>query len=188
MRAKELPLNTTAVAFGMGLGEKKKRLKKLKGYKKARVIDADMFYNSNLKSFFVENQTILTPHPKEFSSLIDILEIEKVSYKEIQKNRIKYAKIFSKAYPNIILVLKGANTLIAYQNRVYINPYGKSNLAKGGSGDVLAGVILGLLAQGYSALEAAINGSLMHTFAANRVKSSSFGLSPVEIIKEIGCL
>lgn len=106
-------------------------------------------------------QTVLTPHPKEFSRLSGM------SVSEIQSDRIEAAKQVS-AKLNSIVVLKGANTVIAAPDgRAYVNTTGNAGLARGGSGDVLAGMISALLAQGVEPLTAAISGVYCHGMAAD---------------------
>ena len=60
--------------------------------------------------------------------------------------------------------------IISKNDKIYVNIFGSSKLSKGGSGDVLSGLIASLLAQGYTSLEAAINASLAHTIAAKNIK------------------
>ena len=60
--------------------------------------------------------------------------------------------------------------IISKNDKIYVNIFGSSKLSKGGSGDVLSGLIASLLAQGYTSLEAAINASLAHTIAAKKYK------------------
>ena len=75
--------------------------------------------------------------------------------------------------------------MLAQDKKLYINSLGTSKLAKGGSGDVLSGMIGSLLAQGYSPLNAAISGSLAHTKVANECKCASFGLTPEDLCEGI---
>ena len=82
-----------------------------------------------------------------------------------------------------MLVLKGANVLISHDKELYINPLGTNILSKGGSGDVLAGFIGGYLAQGYSTLYSAIQGSLVHTITAKRFSKNSYALTPQDLIE-----
>ena len=98
---------------------------------------------------------ILTPHTGEFARLLDL------DAKEIENNRIKYAKEFSLKY-NTTIVLKGANTVVASMGQVFINTNDSPSLATAGSGDILAGIIGGLLGYGYSILDAATLGVYIH--------------------------
>lgn len=106
--------------------------------------------------------TILTPHPGEMARLSGL------SLAEVQADRIGTAQRLAVAH-NVILVLKGARTVIAQPDgTVYINLTGNAGMATGGSGDVLAGMIGALLAQGYSAVQAAAFGVYWHGTAGDR--------------------
>lgn len=105
---------------------------------------------------------ILTPHPGEMSRLTG-LDIE-----QIQKNRIQTVKKF--AFENKVTVaLKGANTVVGVPDErdVYINTTGNAGMAKGGSGDLLAGIIAGFKAQGMSCKEATQCGVFVHSMAGD---------------------
>ena len=88
-------------------------------------------------------------------------------------------------------MLKGANVLIASklqgeeEPRVYINALGTSALAKGGSGDVLAGMTAALLAQGYEPLEAAVTASIAHASASHAFDGKDYSLTPFDLIGAI---
>jgi hydroxyethylthiazole kinase-like uncharacterized protein yjeF len=131
---------------------------------------------------------VITPHAKEFVSLLKITKIADITVEELQKNRFKYAQEFSKAYPHATLILKGANVIIAKSDEFYINPHGTPSLAKGGSGDVLSGLVGSLLAQGYDSLDAAINASLAHAKSALNYCGADFSLTPDDLIEQIGKL
>lgn len=99
---------------------------------------------------------ILTPHPGEMARLAG------VSTKEIQQNRIDHALSYS-ANTGVTLVLKGSRTVIATpEGNAYINITGHAGMGTGGTGDALTGIIAGLLAQGYSAEQAATFGVYLH--------------------------
>ena len=105
----------------------------------------------------------------------------------VQKNRFELAREFSLSVP-CVLVLKGANTIIARAGKLYVMRHGDASLAKGGSGDALAGVIAGLLAQGYEALDAAISGTLAHALGARKFKGANYAMSANDVIEGIKCL
>jgi len=111
-----------------------------------------------------------------------------VSVAQLQEKRFYYAQLFSQKYPHAVLVLKGANVLICQEEQVFINPYGSNILAKGGSGDILAGLIASYLAQGYAPLHSAINASLSHTALAQNYSGADFSLTPNDLIEGIGKL
>lgn len=188
MNPKEIPHNVNAIAFGMGFGIENPlpNLSKLQNI--PLLLDADVFYHSSfLRILSNHQQIILTPHPKEFTQILKASKIATPSTQDLQKDRISYALEFCRTYPHIVLVLKGANTLICQDKAVYINPFGTNLLAKGGSGDVLAGIIGGLLAQGYSLLDSAIQGVLLHSFCAQSYAKNcnDFSLSPLDLIEQI---
>ena len=171
------------VVCGCGLGERKIDLAALRG--KSCVIDADLCYESEILSLLNANSNlILTPHPKEFCSLLKIAGIADLSVSELQERRFELARAWSEKFSGV-LVLKGANTLIAQAGIIYVCDKGSAALAKGGSGDVLAGLIGGLLAQGYSPLQASICGVLAHALAARAFAKNSYALNPLDLIEEV---
>ncbi|WP_298704511.1 NAD(P)H-hydrate dehydratase [uncultured Campylobacter sp.] len=171
------------VVCGCGLGERKIDLAALRD--KSCVIDADLCYDSEILSLLSDNSNlILTPHPKEFCSLLKIAGIADLSVSELQERRFELARAWSEKFSGV-LVLKGANTLIAQAGIIYVCDKGSAALAKGGSGDVLAGLIGGLLAQGYSPLQASICGVLAHALAARAFAKNSYALNPLDLIEEV---
>nr|WP_228286206.1 NAD(P)H-hydrate dehydratase [Arcobacter vandammei] len=184
MQSSTISKNCTAIAFGMGLGEFKKEHIDILKLNIPKVLDADIFYEKEILKYLDEN-VVLTPHPKEFVSLLALSNIANIDIKTLQENRFFYVKEFCKKYPKTTLLLKGANVIISQNEKIYINTLGKARLSKGGSGDVLSGLVASLLAQGYEALNATICGSLAHTLASNRVKKSSYALKPQDIIKMV---
>jgi len=187
MSSHVVPKNATALALGMGLGGEfsDKELDKFLNNTLPLIADADVFHESIIIDILKRERVVITPHPKEFVSLLKRVEIADISVEKLQKNRFKYAEMFCKKFVHVTLVLKGANVIIAKNNEFYINPHGTSALAKGGSGDVLSGLIGALLAQGYSCLESAINASLAHTKLALNYKGNDFSLTPDDLINEI---
>jgi hydroxyethylthiazole kinase-like uncharacterized protein yjeF len=104
---------------------------------------------------------ILTPHPGEMARLVGITP------KKVQDDRIGVAKNFATTY-ECIVVLKGNRTVIATPDeKVYINPTGNPGMASGGMGDVLTGMIGGLIAQGLSPVDAALWGVYLHGLAGD---------------------
>ena len=171
------------VVCGCGLGERKIDLAALRD--KSCVIDADLCYEREILSLLNANSNlILTPHPKEFCSLLKIAGIADLSVSELQERRFELARAWSDKFSGV-LVLKGANTLIAQAGIIYVCDKGSAALAKSGSGDVLAGLIGGLLAQGYSPLQASICGVLAHALAARAFAKNSYALNPLDLIEEV---
>ena len=190
MQSHQLPSNATAIALGMGLGVEFSRteLESFLDNDLPLVLDADIFYHSLFKMLVKRNNIVLTPHPKEFCEIMRHLGIADVGVSRLQNERFVYVREFMKYYPDVVLVLKGANVLIAHKGQIFINPHGSNVLAKGGSGDVLAGLIASLLAQGYTPLDAAISGSLAHTTLAKSYTGADFSLTPSDLIEGIGKL
>lgn len=115
---------------------------------------------------------VLTPHPKELSRLTG------QSTQDIQADRIKAALEAAKKF-GCILVLKGAHTVIANPNgQIFVNPTGNASMAKAGAGDVLSGIIGGLLAQKVDPFDAAIAGAYIHGLAGE-IASLELGMSSV---------
>ncbi|WQV47126.1 NAD(P)H-hydrate dehydratase [Helicobacter pylori] len=175
------PKKLSAFALGMGLEGLPKDFKKWLGLAPC-VLDAGVFYHKEVLQA-LEKEVILTPHPKEFLSLLKLVGIN-ISMLELLDNKLEIARDFSQKYPKVVLLLKGANTLIAHQGRVFINHLGSVALAKAGSGDVLAGLIVSLLAQNYTPLDATINASLAHALAGLEFKNH-YALTPLDLIEKI---
>ncbi len=189
MQDEHLPHNTTAIACGMGLGKnfQRERLSKIFSHDLPLVLDADIFYHSIFYDL-LHKEMIITPHPKEFVHILKTSNLADITVHDLQENRFKYVELFSKRYAQIVLVLKGANTIIAHDDNYYINPHGTPALAKGGSGDILTGLCGALLAQGYTCLEAAVQASLAQTISAKSLKKNSYSLTPEDIIEGLSCL
>ena len=120
---------------------------------------------------------VLTPHPLEFSRLTGI------SVKEIQEDRSGHARAYAEQ-TGAVLVLKGADSVIACPDgRVWVNPTGSPALSKGGSGDVLAGLLTGLLAQGIDTYEATCAAVCLHGLAGERLgrEYSEYGVLPSDL-------
>lgn len=183
MNKKSLPKNLSAIAMGMGLGSVS--IDAFLDNSLPMVIDADLFYRDEILEILKRADVVLTPHPKEFISLLKITKLADIGILELQDDRFSYCELFAKAYPNITLLLKGANMIIARGDEMFINPYAGENLAKGGSGDVLSGLIGSLLAQGYNALEATKSASLALSKLSLSFSGASFSLTPQDLIDNI---
>lgn len=124
---------------------------------------------------------VLTPHPGEMARLCG------KSVKEIEEDRLNTAADFARRF-GVTLVLKGANTVVASpEGKLFVNLTGNPGMATGGSGDVLAGMILSFLAQGYDPLTAANTAVWLHSAAgdaaADRVGQPS--LLPSDMIEQL---
>jgi NAD(P)H-hydrate epimerase len=104
---------------------------------------------------------VITPHPGEMARLLE------TTAKKIQEDRIGAARGFASDF-GVHVVLKGARTVVAHPDgTVYINPTGNPGMASGGMGDVLTGIIAGLITQGYPPGKAAYIGVYLHGAAAD---------------------
>jgi hydroxyethylthiazole kinase-like uncharacterized protein yjeF len=177
----------TSVGLGMGLGTHPKTADALcqflKSQTKPLVIDAD---GLNILSkhpewlHLVPKNSLLTPHPKELERLIGswVDDFE----------RLTKTRDFAKKHQWVILI-KGAHTAIVDKTGVWFNHTGNSGMATAGSGDVLAGILTSLLAQGYRTLDAAKLGVWIHGLAADlaiKENQSPESLLASDIIDNIG--
>ena len=186
MQSHKIPQNSTAIAIGMGLGNyEQNEILEILQSSIPKVCDADLFYTKDILKVLFQKNVILTPHPKEFCSLLKVCEIDDIDVGTLQKYRFKYVEIFCKKYPNVVLLLKGANTIVGQDKKIFINPLGSSKLSFGGSGDVLAGFISSLLAQGYTPIDAAIQGTLIHTITARKYEKNSYSMTPADLIEGV---
>jgi len=190
MYTHNLPINATALACGMGLGIEfsDEEFAHFLDNELPLIIDADIFHSPAIVNILEREKLVLTPHPKEFVSLLYLTGLAEIDIQELQVNRFKYSELFCTKYPNVTLLLKGANVIIGKNDKFFVNPHGNTSLAKGGSGDVLSGLVGALLAQGYKPLQAAIHASLAHTQLAQNFKGADFSLTPDDLIEGIGKL
>lgn len=178
----------TAVLIGCGLGtheiDKDALLSLIKNAKCNLIIDADginLLSENTLILKEADKTPILTPHPLEFARLSG------KTISEVQQNRINLARDFAKEH-GCVLVLKGASTVIASPDgRIAVNTSGNPGLSKGGSGDVLAGLIASFTAQGISPFDSAVLGVYLHGKAADNLSKtvSEYGLLPSDLPMEI---
>ncbi len=126
----------------------------------------------------IANTAILTPHRREFERIFGALPANDIDIPALLRDIAHHTKK--------IILLKGAPTFVAIPDgRVFVIPAHNSGLAKGGSGDILTGIIVALLAQGLAAPEAAVLGALLHQKAGllARKKIGAFGMLPSDVIE-----
>jgi hydroxyethylthiazole kinase-like uncharacterized protein yjeF len=181
----------TAIGMGPGIGtlnSTKQVLKNLLSTIKAAdnspslILDADalniLSMNKELLSHLPAG-TILTPHPKEFTRLAG----ETKNYFERHELQIQFSKQYK-----VWVVLKGAHTCTTSpEGRAWFNSTGNAGMAKGGSGDVLTGVITSLLAQGYDSYQAAVSGVYLHGLAGD-IAASQKGMDGMIAGDIINCI
>lgn len=160
-------IDATVIGVGMGMGQasdtKRAFSDFIKKNKAPLVIDADGLNLLSLQKELLSllpARTVLTPHPKELERLIGPWEHD--------FDKLRKAQAFSKKF-DCIVVIKGANTITVYQDKGYVNTTGNPGMATAGSGDILAGIITGMIAQGYEPLQAAIFGVYLHGRSADLV-------------------
>jgi len=155
--------NQRALAVGPGLGADPATdswiVDLLKNLSLPMVVDADAlsaFARTGSEPAFGSGQVVLTPHAGELARMTGMTSAE------VESRRLELTGELAARW-NVVLMLKGSPSLIgAPDGRVFINPTGDDALARGGSGDVLTGLVGGLLAQGLGALEAALLGAYLH--------------------------
>jgi len=179
---------------GIGIHKSHSRLlqKIFSEYKKPIVVDADALNILSQNKKLLKNipaESIFTPHPKEFERLFGKTETD--------VERIDLALEISHEY-KIYIVLKGHRTLIATPDkkarpddpvgRAWFNSTGNAGMATAGTGDVLTGILTGLLAQGYSSLETCLLGVYLHGLAGDIAanKLSQNALIAGDIINNLG--
>jgi len=175
------------IGLGPGIGtasETKKLLEEIFDvYRRPVVLDADALnIMSSEKKLLskIPPGSILTPHPKEFERLLGKTEND---YERLQLAQQKAQEL------NAVIVLKGHHTFIATPDRKsYFNNTGNAGMAKGGSGDVLTGVLTALLGQGYDAVQASVLGVHLHGFAGDIAadKCSMEAMVAGDIIDNLG--
>lgn len=187
LKIKKLNISSySSIGIGPGIGTERETQLSVKqileSTKKPLVIDADalnaLSLNKEWLSLIPQN-SILTPHPKEFERLTKIVE------NDFERHQLQID--FSKQH-QVFVVLKGAHTRITTpEGESYFNSTGNSGMAKGGSGDVLTGLITGLLAQGYTSLEASLIGVYVHGLAGDITKEEKgeFAMIPTDVIENI---
>jgi NAD(P)H-hydrate epimerase len=157
--------NFSSIGIGPAMGIGKDTAKLLKHFfthsKKPLVLDADALNTiaADKKLFaLIPAGTILTPHPKEFDRLFGNHNTIKERVTTAIKKALEY---------NVVIVLKGHETLVTYKGEFFYNTTGNAGLAKAGSGDALTGIITSLLAQGYPPFDAAKLGVFLHGLSAD---------------------
>ncbi len=176
------------VAIGPGIGREietqKSVIQIIKDRKfKRLVLDADALFAISFRKYkqLDLSNCILTPHHGEFCSLMNI------QLSELKKDVIYYGEKFVRE-TNSYLVLKGAPTIIFLPTgKVLINSVGNPGMAKFGTGDVLTGVIAGLLSQLKDIHKALISGVYIHSFAADKLKEkfTEFSFTASDILNEV---
>ena len=175
-----------AVGIGPGLGTRpditEMLQKVLHQFKKPVVIDADALNIISQNKYLlneVKDDSVLTPHPKEFAR---VFGETKNDFDTIHMA----LEVSSRSH--FIIALKGRYTLIVKKGKGWFNTTGNAGLAKGGSGDILTGIITALIAQKYEPLDAALLGIYLHGIAADYAleHQSMESMTATDVIESLG--
>lgn len=184
-RVKKLIETSNAIGFGCGMGDTDLTLERLQYVLNNSncpvIIDADglnVIKNNIdiLKKY--SNRIIITPHLGEMSRLIG----RPISY--IKENRIDVAQEFAKEN-NIIILLKGYETIITDGKTTYINPTGNSAMANGGMGDCLLGMITSFVGQGIEIFKATVCATYIHGYVGDILSKNKYTVNATDIISKI---
>ena len=185
-RINKLIETSNCIGFGCGMGDNKQTLEKLQYVLNNSncpiVIDADGLNVLKNNSFILKeykNRIVITPHLGEMSRLTG----KSISY--IRENRIDVAKKFAKDN-NIIVLLKGYETIITDGSITYVNPTGNSSMANGGMGDCLLGMITSFIGQNMmSVFEAVVCATFIHGYIGDVLSKKLYTVNATHIINEI---
>ena len=171
---------TIGCGLGQGLGQAELLEFVIKNSSCPIIIDADginLLKRAPQLMDLLSGRAVLTPHPGELARLIG------TSIDLVQSKRIELAKAFAQRL-NVVMVLKGANTVVASPDNVYVNSTGNPGMAVGGCGDLLAGMISGLVAQGLDIFHAAVAGVYIHGYAGDSAakRYSMHSMTPSDMI------
>ncbi len=179
-----------AIAYGMGMGVSEEVFQGakwlLENYGGKLILDADglnslALYGGEAPFQNKKCEVLLTPHGKEFSRLSGI------EPENILADPVEQAKAFSKKH-GVTVLLKNAYSVVTDGERTLVNEAGNSGQAKGGSGDVLSGVIAGLCASGASVFDGGIVAAYLTGTAAELAvrETGEYSLTPTDVIAHLG--
>ena len=175
----------SVIVIGPGLGQSLQAhtlMSRLKNTDLPMVIDADALQVGFLEDLKT-GQTVITPHPGEAARLLG------TTSKEVQQNRPLMLKKLCDRWPGVTTVLKGAGTLVGQSDQTLsLCPYGHAGMAVAGMGDVLSGIVAGLMGQGLEPLQAAKLGVVIHSRAAEAYPNTAHPHSLIasDVIEKIG--
>lgn len=184
-RLNEIITKSDAIAIGPGMGVNNDTLQLVREViEKAQcpiVIDADGInvLKDNLQLLKeCKNKIIITPH------LGEMARITGFSIDHIKENRIEVAKYFAEEH-DVIVLLKGYNTIITDGKTTIVNPTGNSSMASGGMGDCLTGMLASFIAQGYKLLEAGYIAAYIHGYCGEKLSKDMFCVNANHILEEL---
>ncbi len=200
MLSPDIPKKATCIAAGSGFtefsGAVAQQITEWFGSQKspAAVFDAGFLtapdFPALLKNLnkIKSARIILTPHLAEFSTFVKNLTGQDYPLSLLAEDsqiKLDLGKFLNKRFPHTAVIIKSANTFIAEGGRCYIIADGSQSLAKGGSGDLLAGLAAALLAQGYSAKDAAITAAGYHAQLSHTLGEKTYNLTPERLLQLI---
>ena len=177
-----------SIAIGCGLGIRDYTLDKMKYIFEHSncdiLIDADglnmLSENMDLiRNRKNKNTIILTPHYGEFARLSNL----NIEY--IQANKVEVCEKFAQKYENIILILKGSSTIITNGKDTFVSDIGVPQMATGGMGDCLCGMITSFVGQGYESMDSCKIGVFLHSYIANNLSKKMNSILASDIISNI---
>lgn len=185
LQLQSLLTKATVLALGPGLGQDQwaQALWRLTiACSKPKVIDADAL-NLLAKQALQQDDWVLTPHPAEAARLLNL------STQAIQADRSTAVAQLQQRYGGVV-ILKGANSLVRTDDRTYLCSAGNPGMASAGMGDVLTGIIAGLIAQGLSLADAAKAAVMFHAQAGDNLaaKQGERGLLALDLLAELPTL
>ncbi len=174
-----------AIAFGPGLGRRDltvSMLEEVLKFPRWKVIDADGIWALSEAKIRADEKTLITPHPGEASFLLNALKPS-----EVDKKRVDIAPELVRITGGTA-VLKGAPTVISDGKETWINPTGNPGMAVGGMGDVLTGIIAGLLPRVKDPLKSAILSVCIHGLSADLLLTDETyeTITPTKVIENLG--
>ena len=185
-----LPKKTTVISAGSGFTQfSAAAAKQIRDWfvsqkSPAAVFDAGFVTAAEFPEFLRElndcdgARIVITPHLAELGRLLENLGIS-----ESLDNRAEIGRRLNSLFPRTTVIMKSANTFIADGGLCFVVADGAQSLAKGGSGDILAGFTAALLAQGYSAKDAAITAAEYHALLSQKIGEQAFNLSPEKLLE-----
>ena len=214
MISETLPAKTSCISLGSGFTDFPKTaaatlLEWFKSSKSpAAVLDAGILTSPELPALlkelnsFENARIVLTPHLSELSRMLENIahaaadfptaadfplhtDFSVTALAENPEAKLAAGKLLNKTFPKTAVIMKSANTFIAAGGEIFIITDGAQSLSKGGSGDILAGLTASLLAQGYSAKDAAITAAEYHAFLSSQCGAESFSLTPEKLLNLI---
>ena len=201
MLSDSIPKKTSCISLGSGFSDFSDAAARIvknwfsETENPALVLDAGMLTSPESPDLlaalnkYEKARIVLTPHLGELSLLLKNCKADfDFSVNNLADNpeaRIAGGLYLSKLFPKSAVIMKSANTYIAYEGKIYIIADGSPSLSKGGSGDILAGLTASLLAQGYSAASAAITAAEHHALLSKKIGDQAYNLTPESLLASI---